>query len=296
MSYFVSRYLLGFAILLSLGLFALAYFNGWNLELAVFLGTLLVVFIGLLAEKLLPYWPDWNRSKGDVKTDLVSAVVLVAIIDPALKVVGPIIVVFIYDWLELGYASYLSGMPLLAQIVFVTLLVEFGRYWSHRLHHVIESLWWLHAMHHSSKRLYVINNLRFHPLNYVLNFFIGLFPVLVLAPASEALLAYLALSQPILMLQHANIDLKSGWLNYVFSTNELHRWHHSTDTAKANSNYGNAIVLWDQIFGTFKIESVQDTTEPSIGLFESSRNYPADAGYFKQILRSGYNPLKSRKR
>ncbi|MFD2177823.1 sterol desaturase family protein [Veronia pacifica] len=284
MSYFVTRCLLGLAVLQSVSIFTLAYSQNWNLELAVLLGALVALFTGILAERFVPYRSDWNKNHDDLKTDVTSAVMLVAVIEPLLKLVGAIAVVAVYEWSEISQTTWLSGMPLLSQIIVVTLLIELGRYWSHRLHHIITPLWWLHAMHHSSKRLYAINNLRLNPLNYLLNFLIGTFPVLLLVPSPEALLGYLALSQPVIMLQHANIDLKSGWLNYIFSTNELHRWHHSTDTGKANSNYGNAIVLWDQVFGTFRIESVRDKNNTSVGLFESSRNYPGDAGYFRQLM------------
>ena len=287
MSYFVSRVFLGLAIAQSLGLFALAYFQNWNLELAVLIGTLLTLFAAIVTERFIPYRADWNKSQADIKTDATSAVVLVAIVDPLLKLAGPVAVIAIYGWLNISHPTWLGGMPLPAQIVVVTLLIELGRYWSHRLHHSVGPFWWLHAMHHSSQRLYAINTMRFNPLNYTLNFLIGAFPVLLLVPSPEALFGYLALTQPVLMLQHSNIDLKSGWLNYLFSTNELHRWHHSADTGKANSNYGNAIVLWDQLFGTFRIESVHDDSKPAVGLFESSRNYPINAGYLSQVASVG---------
>lgn len=283
MSSYISRYFLGFAILQGVGMFAFAYVQNWNLEITVLIGSLLALFAGIIAERVMPYRADWNKNHADIQTDATSAVVLVAVIDPLLKLTAPIVVMAIYGWLNLNQTTWLNELPLLGQIVVVTLLIELGRYWSHRLHHTVGPLWWLHAMHHSSQRLYVINTMRFNPLNYVLNFLLGAFPVLLMVPSPEAVLAYLALAQPVLMLQHANIDLKSGWLNYVFSSNELHRWHHSTETSKANSNYGNAIVLWDQLFGTFRIESAQDDSKPPVGLFESSKHYPSNAGYFKQI-------------
>ena len=137
-------------------------------------------------------------------------------------------------------------------------------------------------MHHSSERLYAINNFRFHPLNYVINFLAGAVPAVALGVSPEAMLGYLAITQPILMLQHANIDLKSGWLNYLVSTNELHRWHHSSDSAEANSNYGNAIVLWDQLFGTFRYVKSGNTPD-QIGLFDASAAYPSRSSYFSQM-------------
>lgn len=284
MSSFISRWFLGLAVAQSIGIFAVAYVQNWNLEVAVLIGAVLTLFAGIIAERVMPYRADWNRSHADIQTDVTSAVVLVAVLDPLLKLLGPIAVVAIYGWLNISQTTWLSGMPLLGQIVVVTLLIEFGRYWSHRLHHTVGPLWWLHAMHHSSQRLYVINNMRYNPFNYMLNFLLGVFPVLLLIPTPEAVLGYLAFSQPVLLLQHANIDLKSGWLNYVLSSNELHRWHHSTETSKANSNYGNAIVLWDQLFGTFRIESAQDDSKSSVGLFESSKRYPSNEGYWKQVM------------
>jgi sterol desaturase/sphingolipid hydroxylase (fatty acid hydroxylase superfamily) len=283
MSSFVSKNLLWLAVAQSLATWLVAYLQGWNLEIAVLISTLLTLAVALVAERFVPYRNDWNQSHADTKTDLTSAVILVAVIDPILKLLAPLAVITVYGLINWNLPTMLSEQPLVFQIILVTLLIEFGRYWSHRLHHSIAPFWWLHAMHHSSQRLYAINNMRYNPLNYAINFLIGALPAMLLAPSTEALFGYLALTQPVLMLQHANIDLKSGWLNYLFSTNELHRWHHSTESDKANSNYGNAIVLWDQIFGTFRIQSAQDQTQQSVGLFESSNNYPSASSYWSQL-------------
>jgi sterol desaturase/sphingolipid hydroxylase (fatty acid hydroxylase superfamily) len=45
--------------------------------------------------------------------------------------------------------------------------------------------------------------------------------------------------------------MRFGWLNYEFNTPRLHSWHHSKDLREANKNYGENLVLWDLIFGTF---------------------------------------------
>jgi sterol desaturase/sphingolipid hydroxylase (fatty acid hydroxylase superfamily) len=51
--------------------------------------------------------------------------------------------------------------------------------------------------------------------------------------------------------QHANIDMRLGPLNYIFSMAELHRWHHSRKIEEANNNYGSNCIVWDLVFGTF---------------------------------------------
>jgi sterol desaturase/sphingolipid hydroxylase (fatty acid hydroxylase superfamily) len=45
-------------------------------------------------------------------------------------------------------------------------------------------------------------------------------------------------------------------LSYFFNTPNLHRWHHSTRLEEGNNNYGQNLVLWDQLFGTFFIKPV----------------------------------------
>ncbi len=287
MTSLLTRHILLFSIVLSVLTYSMAYWYRWNLEHAVLGSTAFTLLTAILLEKVIPFNHHWNKNHGDLNTDLTSAAVLIGFVDPLLKLLSPLFVVSIYSALNQSSGPDLLGsLPLLMQVSIATLLIELGRYWSHRLHHVAKPLWRLHAMHHSSQRLYAINNFRFHPLNYMLNFLIGVLPVMVLGVSTEALLGYLAISQPVLMLQHANLNLKSGWLNYVFSTNEVHRWHHSNVAQEANSNYGNAIVLWDQLFGTFRFENDSKNQPTALGLFSSGSGYPSHGGYFKQLCSS----------
>jgi len=53
------------------------------------------------------------------------------------------------------------------------------------------------------------------------------------------------------MLTHCNVDMKFGWLSYVFNTPGLHRWHHSRDLREGNKNYGENLMIWDHIFRTW---------------------------------------------
>lgn len=286
---FLSKHLLLLSLMLSVSIFSIAYSLAWDLEFAVLGSTSQTLIFAIILERVTPFYSEWNKSQGDIQTDLTSALVLIALVDPLLKFLAPFIVIVFYSTLNLSEDMGQFNpqqLPLVVQIILATLLIELGRYWSHRLHHTVMPLWRLHAMHHSSQRLYAINNLRFNPLNYGLNFFMGILPVMLFGFSAEALFGYLAISQPVLMLQHANINLRSGWLNYIFSTNELHRWHHSTLAHEANSNYGNAIVLWDQIFGTFRFERDSKNEPKRVGLFLSNSNYPTRDGYFKQLVSS----------
>lgn len=50
--------------------------------------------------------------------------------------------------------------------------------------------------------------------------------------------------------QHSNVNVRLGWLNYVVSGPELHRWHHSMLKEESNHNYGNHLIVWDVVFGS----------------------------------------------
>ena len=284
----VARGLLFGVVSGSLGAFFWAREAHASLTLAVLGASVATLALAAVLERVMPWRAQWNEPRGDVGTDLASAGVLIGVVDPLLKGVAPLIVVMLYASLSRDPAQGLFPVtaPFAAQVVLATALIEFGRYWSHRWHHAHRALWWLHAMHHGSERLYTLNNFRFHPLNRAINFGLSTLPLMLLGAPQDVLLGYLAISQPVLMLQHANIDLRSGWLNWIFSSNELHRWHHSTEPAQANSNYGSAFVLWDQVFGTFQ---PADGSPQRVGLFGPSRRYPAESNYLAQLL-SAFGP------
>jgi len=77
--------------------------------------------------------------------------------------------------------------------------------------------------------------------------------------------------------QHSNINVKFGFLNYIVSSSELHRWHHSEIPRESNGNYGNNLIIWDVIFGTWFLP--KDRSVGEIGL--RNRNFPKD--YLTQL-------------
>jgi sterol desaturase/sphingolipid hydroxylase (fatty acid hydroxylase superfamily) len=266
--------------------FALGLHAGWPLE-AVLLGwSLLVLATGIALERAKPFDRDWQRARGDTGTDLTSAAVLIGLVDPLLKASLPVLTVALLG--ERSAAWGLSGAPLPLQIAAAILWIEFAKYWMHRAHHKQPALWRLHALHHGSERLYWLNNFRFHPLNHALNALASMLPLWLVGAPEVVLLGAVAVTQPVVMLQHANIDLRSGWLNRVFSTNEVHRGHHSSQPAEANANYGSALVLWDHVFGTYRAPEAASRPH-RIGLFGDGHGYPARASYWRQLI-GGWQP------
>ena len=81
--------------------------------------------------------------------------------------------------------------------------------------------------------------------------FVPSYLLLVSLGCGEVMLAYFGLISTVHgIFQHANIQLRLGPLNWLFSMAELHRWHHSKTVFEANHNYGQTISIWDWVFGT----------------------------------------------
>lgn len=277
------RALLPVSLLVSLASFWFAYATGGNLEAAVVLPAMATLVAGLLAERHMPYRAAWSRPHQDVGIDLASTAVLLVLVDPLLKWLGPVAATaLVADSAHAAVpAIFPAHWPFALQVLLATLLAEFGSYWAHRLHHQVPALWWLHALHHGSERLYTLNNFRFHPLNYVLNYAMGILPLLLLGVPQAVIFGYFAATLPVLMLQHANLPLENGWLNYVFSTNEVHRWHHSNHAGEGDTNFGRSLVLWDQLFGTYRNQPARnDPTK--VGLYYGSP-YPARSSFLAQV-------------
>jgi sterol desaturase/sphingolipid hydroxylase (fatty acid hydroxylase superfamily) len=130
-------------------------------------------------------------------------------------------------------------------------VVEGFAYWPHRWLHEVPWLWRLHATHHSPERLYWLNATRAHPLEHVFRSCFNMLP-LAFAGASAELLALQSITDAVVgLFQHANVDIRLGPLNYVFSAAPVHRWHHSRLRGEADHNYGDNFIFWDLVFGTY---------------------------------------------
>ena len=126
-------------------------------------------------------------------------------------------------------------------------------------------------MHHSSTRLYWFNGFRVHPLEDMVGILWGLPLAFVKAPPEIVFVTGL-LGTTISRFQHTNMDLILGPFDYIFSSPDNHRYHHSKNTRESNSNYGGDIVIWDHLFGTFYLPKGKRPSD-DIGIADLP-NYP----------------------
>ena len=136
-------------------------------------------------------------------------------------------------------------------MLIVALVFDFGLYAMHRASHRVAWLWCYHATHHSAQRLYWLNGERRHPLHAAMMAGPGLLVLLASGVAPAVLATWLAIQTVHLAFQHANIDYRLGVLRSLIGAAELHRWHHKREFEDAQVNFGEFLLLWDRLFGTF---------------------------------------------
>lgn len=226
--------------------------------------TALLVVLGL--ERALPYRAAWNRGFGDVRTD-----VLHAVLNGAAGEVGRVATVagltFVSVRLSaaLGTGLWPSRWPLAAQLALALPLAELGVYWLHRLEHRGGFLWRLHAVHHSAPRLYCLNSARNHPIDAALSLALLVAPLVLLGAGERVLSVAMVVWAVHALFQHANVDVRLGPLNWMLSMAQVHRWHHSRRIDEANANYGQTLLVWDLVFGTRRVPEGREPPE-DVGL------------------------------
>jgi len=78
---------------------------------------------------------------------------------------------------------------------------------------------------------------------------------------------------------HSNIDVHSGWLQYIINGPEMHRWHHADKDDEAyNKNFSTKIAVWDWLFGTAFFPSGKKPVFYGLSYLKFPGNY------LKQIL------------
>jgi sterol desaturase/sphingolipid hydroxylase (fatty acid hydroxylase superfamily) len=215
---------------------------------AASLGCILAVVV---IERLLPYRPEWNRSHGDLGADA-AYLPMTAGVNAAIEPVAAAAGAAIGSWLSaiVGAGLWPEHWPLLPQVGLACVVAELFDYWAHRVMHENAFLWRFHAIHHSAPRLYWLNATRAHPGEMLFRGTIGMLPLSILGAPASVFVMMAVVNVSVGLFQHANIDFHLGPLSWIFSVGELHRWHHSTLVAEANSNYGNNFMFWDVAFGT----------------------------------------------
>ena len=212
-------------------------------------GVLIVTYLAI--ELLLPCQRRWAMSWASLWADLKYIVVNGAFSG---------LVSFALGWAAITTAGRTDGLasdwPVWGQVVAALMIFEAINYTLHRAMHEMPGplgrfLWRSHAAHHLPPRLYLVMHAVFHPVNGVLIQAGAIVaPLWAMGYTPQAVAMFFMINGMHGLISHFNVDVRMGWLSYVFVGTETHRYHHSADPEEGK-NYGNTLVLYDILFGTF---------------------------------------------
>lgn len=239
--------------------------------------TPIAAAIGLLSiaglERIQPFREAWLEDHQDTATDLLHMLVNLSVIQFTAEILAKL-----GDAVPASVRLFPIESPLSLQLLLVAVVLDLGLYGMHRISHRVQWLWRFHMIHHSAERLYWVNGERRHPLHAALMAGPGLVILLALGAPSAVVATWFGILTVHLAFQHSNLDYRLGWLRHIIGVAEIHRWHHKRDFEDAQVNFGEFLMVWDQLFGTF-LDSAGKLGEAEVGLHE--KDYPK--GYLAQF-------------
>ena len=176
---------------------------------------------------------------------------------------------FFFDYIYRNFALW-HFEPTWYTWFLLFLATDFVWYWYHRLAHEVNILWAAHVVHHQSE-----------DFNYTVSARITVFQaaarslfwaVLPLAGFPPAMITSLLLVHGLYpFFIHTQTIGKLGILEYFMVTPSHHRVHHSSNEEYLDKNYGDVLIIWDKMFGTFTPE--RDATPCVYGLTQPLKSH-----------------------
>jgi sterol desaturase/sphingolipid hydroxylase (fatty acid hydroxylase superfamily) len=217
----------------------------WAQTVGVLAATCLVI------EITLPYQKRWAMTWATLRADLK----FVALNAGSGALVSATLAYFTITTAG-DHAGPATGWPVALQLLACLLIFEAVNYALHRAMHEMGGplgrfLWRSHAAHHLPPRLYLVMHAVFHPLNALAIQGLAItLPIWAMGYGPAAVAMFFMVNGLHGLIGHFNVDVRMGWLSYVFAGTETHRYHHSAAVDEAG-NYGATLMLYDLLFGTF---------------------------------------------
>ena len=176
---------------------------------------------------------------------------------------------FIYDRLQKNYGLF-DIKPGIILWIALFLFTDFLWYWYHRLAHEINILWLAHVVHHQSEDFNYTVSARITIFQaFARTAFWSLLPLIGFPAGMITSTLIIHGTYPFFI--HTRTIGKLGILEYIFVTPSHHRVHHASNEKYLDKNYGDVLIIWDKLFGTFQKE---EDSEPIVyGLTKPLNTY-----------------------
>jgi alkylglycerol monooxygenase len=216
----------------------------------IYLVGLPIIFSMMLFEALVSQYQ--KRGYYQNKDTLCTSGLVVGNIFMSLLIKGATLALHIYLY-EFRIFDLSNMLPVWAIWVLTFILIDLVFYVYHRCSHRIRFLWAIHMSHHSSEEMNFAVSLRQAWLGPVSK--IPFFMILPLAGLDPTIIAVVGVISTLWgVVGHTQMVGKLGFVEWIFNTPSHHRVHHGANPEYIDKNYGNLLIIWDKLFGTFEPE------------------------------------------
>jgi len=185
---------------------------------------------------------------------------------------------YVFDWLNKNF-SFFKIEPSITSWILLFLATDLLWYWYHRFGHKVNLFWAAHVVHHQSDDFNYTVAGRITVFQAVARgLFWSVLPIIGFQAEMITILLLIHGTYP--FFTHTQLVGKLGWLEHIIVTPTHHKLHHSSNAEYLDKNYGDMLIIWDKIFGTY----VEETVEPEYGLTKSLDNYSLLWQHFHYIL------------
>ena len=207
------------------------------------------LFIGLM---ILEFFVAKKRGKKFFNFTNSIANVNVGIAERLLDTLITGLFFFVYDYLNKKYGIFHIESSILMWVA-LFICTDFTWYWYHRLAHEINLFWAAHIVHHQSEDFNYTVSARITVFQAIIR--TGFWAILpILGFPAEMITSVLLVHGLYPFFIHTRLVGNLGILEYIFVTPSHHRVHHASNPEYLDKNYGDVLIIWDKLFGTFKKE------------------------------------------
>ena len=163
-------------------------------------------------------------------------------------------------------------------------LFDFLFYWAHRISHESNFLWGAHVAHQSEEYNLSVA-LRQSWIHNLIAFFIFLpIPLLGFDPLTFGIAAGIDTLYQFWIHTRA-IDKMHPLVEYFFNTPSHHRVHHAINPKYIDKNHAGVFIVWDRMFGTFRVEdNAEEITYGITTQFKSWNPVWANLHYYHEMM------------
>lgn len=214
-----------------------------------YLALAVPLFVGLM---LLEFFVAKRQGKNIFNFTNSIANINVGIAERLLDTLVTGLFFFVYAYLNKHFGIFNIQSSILMWVA-LFICTDFTWYWYHRFAHEINLFWAAHIVHHQSEDFNYTVSARITVFQaFIRTGFWAILPIIGF-PA-EMITSILLVHGLYPFFIHTRLIGKLGVLEYIFVTPSHHRVHHASNPEYLDKNYGDVLIIWDKLFGTFKKE------------------------------------------